>query len=102
MKGLQILECLLIWIKSVSIMEKEPFVLSRDRSTPWATRPHLKQELTLDGPTGRIFNGNISTIPTGCLLIFWPTNLCGLGTKSDFRTLLRWSDKYRRFLPLPS
>jgi pyruvate, orthophosphate dikinase len=43
------------------------------------------QEITLDGPTGHILNGNVASTPTG--------------TQSDFRTLMRWTDKYRR-MPL--
>jgi hypothetical protein len=55
--------------------------------------------ITLDGPTGSIVDGNVVTIPTG--IHNKSSRSCDVlgGIQSDFRTLMRWSDQYRRSVP---
>jgi pyruvate, orthophosphate dikinase len=62
------------------------------------------QLITLDGPTGSIVDGNVVSVPTGhSLSPHLPqfshsiTHLSlSVGIQSDFRTMLRWTDQYRR------
>lgn len=52
------------------------------------------QLITLDGSTGNIIDGNVVSVPSGLGLSHFP--ILSQGIQSDFRTLLRWTDKYRR------